>query len=265
MFARLRMLGLALAVPCVFTLGVSMAAQSAQAPVAPKAAEAASLPSPQSILDRYLQAIGGREAMKKHTSVHVTGTVSVPASGISGSLETYAARPNKQLVKMTLSGIGETLRGFDGTHAWSTDPMRGPNLATGKELEERTLDADFDSNLNVSARYTSMKTLEKTTFDGKECYKVSLTRKDGVEDIDFYDVSTGLKAGSINTRESGMGKISATSTLREYKKFADILQPTVVTQSAMGAEFIMTITSIEYDKVDSAVFELPAAIKALVK
>jgi hypothetical protein len=33
----------------------------------------------------------------------------------------------------------------------------------------------------------------------------------------------------------------------------------------MGAEFIMTITSIEYDKVDSAVFELPAAIKALVK
>lgn len=265
MVSRLRLLGLALAVPCVLLVGASVAAQSAQPPAGQKPADAAALPSPQSILDRYIQAIGGREAMKKHTSVHVTGTISVPANGISGNVETYAARPNKQLVKMTLTGIGETLRGFDGTHAWSTDPMRGPNLATGKELEERTLDADFDSNLNVSTRYTSMKTLEKTTFDGKECYKLSLTRKDGVEDIDFYDVSTGLKVGSINSRESGMGKITATSTLREYKKFADILQPTVVTQSAMGAEFIMTITSIEYDKVEPSVFELPAAIKALVK
>jgi hypothetical protein len=166
---------------------------------------------------------------------------------------------------MTLVGVGDILRGFDGTHAWSNDPMRGPSLATGKELEERMIDADFDANLNASTRYSSMKTLEKTTFDGRECYKLSLTRKDGVEDIEFYDVATGLKAGSINTRESGMGKITATSTLREYKKFGDILQPTAVTQSAMGAEFNLTITSIEYDKVDPAVFEVPAAIKALVK
>jgi hypothetical protein len=265
MFQRVCKLGLALSVPCVFALGaVSAAAQSAQAPAA-KTADAAALPAPQSILDRHIAAIGGREAMKKHSSVHVTGTISVPANGISGTVETFAARPNKQLEKMTLAGVGDILRGFDGTHAWSNDPMRGPSLATGKELEERMIDADFDANLNASTRYSSMKTLEKTTFDGRECYKLSLTRKDGVEDIEFYDVATGLKAGSINTRESGMGKITATSTLREYKKFGDILQPTAVTQSAMGAEFNLTITSIEYDKVDPAVFGVPAAIKALVK
>jgi hypothetical protein len=33
----------------------------------------------------------------------------------------------------------------------------------------------------------------------------------------------------------------------------------------MGAQVVMTITAVEYDKVDPAVFELPAAIKALVK
>ena len=265
MVSRLRALGSALALPGIFIVGVSIAAQSAQAPPAQKPADTAALPSAQSILDRHLEAIGGREALKKHTSVHVTGTMNVPANGMSGAVETFAARPNKQLVKITLAGIGETFRGFDGKHAWSNDPITGPNLATGKELEERTLDADFDSNLNVSTRYTAMKTLEKTTFDGRECYKVSMTRKDGVEDIDFYDVSTGLKAGSINSRESSMGKITGTTTLREYKKFGDIQQPTVIKQSAMGAEFIMTISSIEYDKVDPAVFELPAAIKALVK
>jgi hypothetical protein len=259
------MLGSALALPGILVAGVSLAAQSAQAPAAQKPADAAALPSAQSILDRHVQAIGGREALKKHSSVRVTGTMNVPANGISGAVETFAARPNKQLVKITLAGIGETFRGFDGKHAWSNDPITGPTLATGKELEERTLDADFESNLNLSTRYTAMKTLEKTTFDGRECYKVSLTRKDGVEDIDFYEVSTGLKAGAINTRESAMGKITGTTTFSEYKKFDDILQPTVVKQSAMGAEIIMTISAIEYDKVDPSVFELPAAIKALIK
>ena len=265
MFSRLRKLGSALALPGIFIVGVSIAAQSAQAPAAQKPADTAVLPSAQTILDRYLQAIGGREALKKISSIHVTGTMSVPANGISGPFELFVARPNKNLQKATLAGIGEMLRGFDGKHAWSTDPVTGPQLATGKELEQRTLDADFEANLNVATRYTAMKTLEKTMFDGRECYKVSLTRKDGVEDIEFYDVSTGLKAGSITARESSMGKITGTATFSEYKKFGAIQQPTVVKQSAMGAEFIMTINSIEYDAVDPAVFELPAAIKALVK
>lgn len=265
MFSRVRRLGSALVVPCVLALGVSAAAQSAQAPAPPKPVETAALPTPQSILDRHIDAIGGRDVLKKHSSVHVSGTINVPANGISGTVETYAARPNKNLLKMTLTGIGDTVQGFDGTHAWSIDPMRGPNLATGDELTQRTLDADFDATLNAATRYTAMKTLEKTTFDGRECYKLSLTRKDGIEEIEFYDVNTGLKAGSINQRQSAMGKITSTATLREYKKFGDVVQPTVVTQAAMGAEFVMTITSVEYDKVDPAVFDLPAEIKALIK
>ena len=49
------------------------------------------------------------------------------------------------------------------------------------------------------------------------------------------------------------------------KKFGNLLQPTVMKQSTSGVEIITTFTSIEYDKVDPAVFELPPAIKALVK
>jgi hypothetical protein len=33
----------------------------------------------------------------------------------------------------------------------------------------------------------------------------------------------------------------------------------------MGVEQIISVSSIDYDKVDPAVFELPAPIKALVK
>jgi hypothetical protein len=184
---------------------------------------------------------------------------------MKATLEIYAARPNKRLVKMSLAGIGDVAEGFDGTHAWSMDPMSGPRLATGEELKQRTLDADFDSDLDPASKYTSIKTIEKTTFDGRDCYKISLVRKDGVEDFDFYDVTTGLKAGSINKRTNPMGNIEMTSTHKEYKKFGDLLLPSVVKQSAMGAEMVTTIISMEYNAVDPSVFDLPAQIKALIK
>lgn len=231
----------------------------------PAASSTATLPSAKSILDRHIEAVGGRQALAKRSSVHVTATQSVAAQGLSGNLEIFSARPNKQLLKMTMPGIGEILEGFDGNHAWSMNPMTGPTLTTGEEREQKALDADFEGTLNAAARYTSIETLEKTTFDGRDCYKVKLVRKDGVEDIDFYDVATGLKAGSINTRKNPMGTITATTTLHDYKKFGDLLQPTVMKQQVMGTEIVTTITSVEYDKVDPSVFELPAQIKALIK
>ncbi|CAN5833203.1 hypothetical protein BH18ACI5_BH18ACI5_12940 [soil metagenome] len=74
-----------------------------------------------------------------------------------------------------------------------------------------------------------------------------------------------LNAGSIVSRKSPMGTVTATSTITEYKKFGDILQPTVLKQSTTGVEIVTTFATVEYDKVAPATFDLPAAIKALVK
>lgn len=223
------------------------------------------LPEAKAIIDRHVEAVGGRAAIKQVKSVKAAGTMSIAANGMSGAIEVYSMRPNKQLVKMTLAGVGDVLEGFDGTHAWSLNPMSGPRLLTGEEATQRALDADFDTNLDPGAKYTSLKTLEKTTFDGRDCYKVSLVRKDGVEDIEFYDVKTGLKAGSINTRKNEMGTLQITSTFNDYKKFGPLLQPTTLKQTAMGAEIVTTITGVEFDKVEASVFDLPAQIKALIK
>lgn len=252
--------GFALVIASVFLASHAAFAQTAQAP-----AESASLPAARTVIDRHVNAIGGRKALEARSSIKVVGTVSVPANGMTGDLEVYAARPNKLLVKQKIAGVGEIIEGFDGTHAWSINPMMGPMLATGEELAQRAQDADFDSALNVAARYTSMKTLEKTTFDGRDVYKVSLVRKDGTEDIEFYDVATGLKAGSINSRKSPMGTVTITTTLLDYKKAGGLLQPTRMKQSLQGIEMVTTFTNTEYDNVDPSVFELPVQIKALVK
>jgi len=238
----------------------------AQAPAPPAAATAEKLPDARELINRHVKAVGGREAVLSKKSMHAVGTLAVPASGITGPLEIWgAANPDRVVLKMSVPGVGEIMDGFDGTHAWSVNPMTGPMLKGDKELVQTKLDADFYSDLRDPAKYTSATTLEKTMFDDRECYKVALKRIDGTADVEFYEVKSGLRAGQITTRDTSMGAMSMTTAHRGYKKFGDLLQASVVSQKVMGIEQVITISQVEFDKVDPAVFELPAAIKALIK
>ena len=237
---------------------------AASKPAAPAAA--AALPSGREVVDRFVKAIGGRAAVLSHTSQHTTGTYAVPSSGLIGTMETFsAANPDRMLQKVAVPGVGEILTGYDGEHGWSVNPMMGPMLQEGKELAQARDDADFYLELRDPAKYKSITTVEKTAFENRPCYKVSLLRADGTEDFDFYDVGTGLRAGSINTRESPMGRVTSTSVEGEYKKFGNVLQATTLTVKAMGIEQRVTISAIEYDNVAASAFTPPEAVKALIK
>ncbi len=232
----------------------------------PAAKPADPLPSGREVIDHYITAIGGRAAVLSHTSMHTTGTYAVPASGMIGTLEAFsAAKPDRLLQKVTVSGVGEILTGYDGEHGWSVNPMMGPMLQQGKELEQAKLDADFYSELRDPSRYRSITTVEKTTFDNRPCYKVSLVHSDGTEDFDFYDVETGLRAGGIQTRESPMGQVTTTSIEGDYKQFGNLKQATTLTVKAMGIEQKITLATIDYDNVPASAFEPPPAVKALIK
>ena len=251
----------------------AQATQTAPPPKQPveKAQEAtpkpstANLPAASEVIARHVKAIGGRDAVLSHSSSRASGTFGVPAAGISGTVEVFAAKPNRMLMRITVPGLGEMMEGFDGTHAWSLSPMTGPALHQGKQLEERRFDSEYYGELKAPERYESMTTLEKTTFDGRAVYKLRLVRKGGGEDIEFYDAETGLKAGSTNTRETPVGTITATTIETDYRKFGNLLVPTTIRQSGMGVEQVMTISSVEFDTVDPKVFDPPAQIKALIK
>ena len=275
----LRLRGLTAAFVAVGVLGMAVASLSAQFPpparppkvgTQPPAAKSqerkpAQLPAARAILDKHLAAIGGRQAVLSHKSTHATGTLSMPAAGVTGAVDVYGAQPNRTLLKVTLGGVGEVVEGFDGTHGWSISPMTGPMLLEGKQLEEKRFDSEFHSELRGDDRYVSLTTLEQVDFEGRSCYKVRLVRKTGGEDIEFYDVATGLKAGSITTRETQMGMVTGTTVETDYKKFGNLLQPTTVRSQVGGLQQVITITAVDYDNVPASIFELPPGIKALLK
>lgn len=262
----------AAAVAAQLTLGAQ--AQTAPpptpAPATPKTkeipkADQGNLPSARSIVDRHITAVGGKTAILAHSSSRATGTFTVASAGMTGAIEVFAAKPDKSMVKISMPGVGEVIEAYDGKNGWTLSAMTGPMLLEGKQLEEKKFDTDFFGELHDNSRYESMTTVEKTEFDGRQCYKVRLVRKGGGEDFEFYDVETGLKAGRIATRETPMGTVTGTSTESDYKKFGNLLQPTTVKNTMMGVQQLITITSIEYDNVSLSVFDPPAQIKALIK
>lgn len=264
--------GLWFAAVTLVALGVGQVAQAQfPAPARPPkpsveaTGSAASLPPARAVLDRHLEAIGGRAAVLSHSSTYARGSLSMPAAGMTGTIEVYAAQPNRSLLRISLGGVGEVAEGFDGTHGWSLSPMTGPMLLEGRQLEEKRFDAEFHGELRSDGRYVSMTTVERTEFDGRPCYKVRLVRRTGGEDIEFYDVETGLKAGSITTRETPMGTVTGTTVEAGYRTFGKLLQPTILKSQVAGIQQVVTITAIEYDTVSDAVFDMPAGIKALLK
>ncbi len=266
----------ALPAPCSAQTTPAAAPQApAAAPQAPAAKPDPSLPAGRELIDRFLKAIGGREAVLSHKSMHVTGRYEVPSSGVQGELEIFtAADPNRAFQRVTLPGVGEILQGFDGERGWSINPVTGPMLQQGKELEQAKLDADFYSELRDPKNYKSITAVAKTscpsgadkpTPEAHSCYKVSLVRNDGTEDFDFYDTETALRVGSIQTRESPMGAITSNNVAGDYKKFGNLLQPTTLVATVMGVAQKIVVTAIEYDAVPASAFEPPASIKALIK
>ena len=87
----------------------------------------------------------------------------------------------------------------------------------------------------------------------------------GLERFEYFDVQSGLQIGLEDDHESPMGTVHQIVTLREYKKFGAIMQPTLVSANAMGADQTIHVATYEYDTVPASAFDLPPQIKALIK
>jgi hypothetical protein len=215
------------------------------------------------VLAKYRAAIGGEENIRKHTARTVTGTFEIPAQGMRGDLTVLAAAPDRMKLTISLPGLGDMQRGYNGTVGWSLDPAIGPRLLDGRELDELKHSADFYDDLHDLSRYASVTVLGKTAFEGQECYEVKLVRASGFEYTEYFNVETGLMVGVKMNASSQMGSIPVTTSVSDYKDFGGVLAPTVTRQKMMGLESVTTITAVKYDPIDPATFELPPAIAAL--
>lgn len=246
----------ALAVALLLTMSATTPQVSAKEQAMPTGAE---------LVARYVAAIGGAEAWAKLTSVRSTGTFEVKAQGLTGTVEMLSLRPTQALLRVQISGLGLIETGYNGTVAWSIDPMVGPSLVTGEQLTEMKNDSHFDALLHPASVVASTLNLGKVEFDGRQAWKLMVKLVSGTSRDEFYDVDSGLLIGHEGMTVSDMGKMPVRTILRDYKVFSGIRQPTQLIQSSMGLEQTITIREVAFNNVDAKAFDVPPAIKAIIR
>lgn len=230
------------------------------------AVAAQTLPAGSELVAKHIAAVGGKDAILKITSMQQKGTMEIPTMGLTAQSEIAVAQ-NKMAVKQSIPGLGELTQGFDGTTAWSSNPMQGPRVLAGKELEQAKEQADLQANMLYPAdRFSAMETVALTDFNGEKAYKVRFVRKSsGRESFEYFSVASGLQIGSETTQESEMGKMQITTMSSGYKQFGDIKVPTRSEAQAGPNKMVMTISDVVFNAVPATAFELPPQVKALVK
>ena len=234
------------------------------AAASPSMAQAQGLPAAKDLIAKYVAATGA-ESWKSHKSSRMKATMDMPAAGISATMEVLHIYPNIVYTKVDIPGMGTMTSGFDGSNAWSVNPMTGPRVSEGPELEAMRQDADpAVSYTRSSPDITSTETVEKTTMSGQECYKVKYTWKSGRISYDCFSVADGMLVGTQTKQTTPMGEIEVTATLAGYKDFGGMKRATTMTQEMMGQQQIITVSSYEWDNVDAKEMVIPPEIKALL-
>ena len=256
-------LSLALLVPAVAAAQqpVVPATPASQAPAALPAAVAADLPAATTVLAKFREAMGSKAwlAAKGATS---TGTFEMPAAGLKASFELVQSAPNKMRLNVDIPGMGAIENGFDGTTGWATDPMQGPRILSGRELDQLRDESDFRAGARDAALLAEARTVADTTINGERCYLVKLTWKSGRVTHDCYGVATGLTVATRTEQQTSMGTMTVMSYISDWKTFGDVKIPTRLVQRIMGQEQIMTISDVKFGKPANDVV-MPDAIKAL--
>ena len=155
------------------------------------AAASAALPAAATLVAKYSAAIGG-PALMKVQQITTKGGMSMSAAGINATFEMVQLAPNKMQMNTTIPGVGNIQLGYDGTTAWSLDPMQGPRILAGMEAAEVREEADPRAAARAPDLFTAMQTVADTSMAGERCYLVKLTWRSGRETFDCYSVASGL-------------------------------------------------------------------------
>jgi hypothetical protein len=211
----------------------------------------AQTPTVQQVYDKYAAAVGGREAWKTVTGRSDRGTAEVAFAGLSGAYERHTALPNKMRMIIDL-GVVKIDQGFDGEKGWvdQGQGMQPMPADQAKDLAEPS--ADGAAFLDP-ARYAKATVVGKETFEGAEAWKLVVVSKSGREITEFFDVTSGLRVGTVTGTPMG----PQTAIYSDYKEFDTKKVATRIVQRTAQGDVILTSQTVMFGAPDAALFKTP--------
>ncbi|MCS6874552.1 MAG: hypothetical protein N2Z23_07385 [Pyrinomonadaceae bacterium] len=218
------------------------------------------LPTVKQILDKYIEATGGRKAREAVNTMVIKGKVEILPVGLKGDFESYSAFPNKLFTAMNIAGLGKMLEVFDGQRGWSVDPMRGKVEKKGMELQQISIQAMLHKDINLDKLYQDMQVTGVEKVGDSEAYVVvGRTSKEADLSRFYFDKRTGFLVRQDEVVFTQEGKFPSVIFYEDMRDVNGIKVPYKTTTSlADTMRIVITVSSVELNvEIDDKIFAEP--------
>ena len=204
------------------------------------------------VIEKYINAIGGVEKMKAVADRKTTMSGSVQGQNLT--IELYQKAPNKMMQLLKVAGM-EQKTAYNGTTGFQSamgQTMDLPADAAEEVKIEATMDFVYNMDAyNVKANLTGMEKI-----NGKDAYRVELTISTGKKLTHYFDAVTGLKLKESKTLKTPQGEFAQVIEFDDYKEVNGVKYPFKYVQNVGPQSIALTVTSIEVNKgIDDSLFE----------
>ena len=186
---------------------------------------AAADPAADTILNQYVEAIGGKTKLSQiKTRV---SKMKISAGWISVKGESRQQWPDR--AQDEISGLGMKMAGgYDGKTAWLKEPAKDPRTLQGREAQQFILGHRLDRMANLQSVYPDRRVLPDETVEGRKVHRVGLTAPGCNEEIWSVDAETRLLVMVESQKEDFKdgGKLTPIKTvLEDYREVDGIKLP----------------------------------------
>jgi photosynthetic reaction center cytochrome c subunit len=221
----------------------------------PAAAGVESLPLAGQILDRYVAALGGREALTKNTSRQINGTL-IGESGRKYPIEIVRKSPDKYALAITHPD-GVELQGFNGTLAWGAVPGNHWTME-GSERDRLAHDAEFTAALDLTSRFKRLEVAGKEKLGDREAFVVRATGTGDTEERLYFDAESGLLVREVLLTSTPLGRLPQQTDFEDYREVQGVKLPFTVRRMEINARWIEQYSVVKDNvPVDDARFDPP--------
>ncbi len=235
--------------------GLNAISAWAQTDQAKKAAEG------KKVLDEWITAQGGREAISKIKDNRISCSLSLAAQGLNGTLTIQQKNPGKIRQDIDIMGM-KIIQAYNGTKGWMTNPGTGtiedmPELLT-TELKRGAMDNEFMLN---PEKHGVVFTLEgRQTIEGNEYLVLKETYSDGLVATHYIDSRTHLLFKTVAPSLGQMGeKVERETFMSDYRDLEGTKVPFMININQGGSKYA-TCTVKEYKintNPDDSFFDKP--------
>ncbi len=226
--------------------------ESDAAPHAEPAPPVASPTTADAIVEKYIEALGGADAMHKVTSRIEKGKI--VAGGNEMPIEVFTKAPNK---RVSISN-GQSYTAFDGTAGWMGTKGRPAREMSAAESAAAGLDAEFYLALRLKEMFPQLRRGRPEEINGALC-ETLLGSAPGHPPVRLYfDKNSGLLVREVRYAETPLGRMPTQIDYADYRDSGGVKIPFRWTLARPNGRFTIQIADVENNvPIDDARFAKP--------